>query len=77
MENNEIMNLEAMDDMVVVDEKPGLGTGAAMLIGAGIAVAVGATVKLVKTGIAAFRAKKAAREAAEAQEVEDYEVIDK
>lgn len=63
MENNEIMNyeeIEIMDD-IVAEEKPGIGTGAAMLIGAGLAFAVSAGVKLVKKGIAAYKAKKELR----------------
>ena len=61
MENNELMNMEeieVMDDVVVAEEKTGISTGAAMLIGAGLTVAVSAAVKLVKKGIAAYKAKK-------------------
>lgn len=61
MENNEIMNyedIEMMDDAVMAEEKTGIGTGAAMLIGAGLTLAVSGAVKLVKKGIAAYKAKK-------------------
>ena len=67
MENNEIMNYEefgVMEDEVVAEESTGIGTGVAMLIGAGLTLAVGAGVKLVKKGIAAIKAKKEAKEAA-------------
>ena len=63
MENNEIMNyeeIEIMDD-VVAEEKTGVSTGVAMLIGAGLTLAVSAGVKLVKKGIAAYKAKKELR----------------
>ena len=58
---NEIMNyedIEIMDGEIVEEGKSGIGTGVAMLIGAGLAFAFGAGVKLVKKGIAAYRAKK-------------------
>lgn len=60
MENNEIMINEEYEvvDGVVVDENSGMGTGVAMLIGAGLAVAVGAVVGLGKKLIANFKAKK-------------------
>lgn len=64
MENNEIMNyedIEMMDDVIVEDGKSGMGTGVAMLLGAGLTLAIGAGVKLVKKGIAAYKAKKEAR----------------
>lgn len=78
MENNEIMNyenIEVIDADVVTDEKTGLGTGVAMLIGAGLTLAVGAGVKLVKKGIAAYKAKKALKQADEDvyEDVEDME----
>ena len=61
---NEIMNFEETEIMEgeIVDEGgSGMGTGVAMLIGAGIACAIGAGVKLVKKGIAAYKAKKEAK----------------
>lgn len=60
MENNEIMNYEVLEGEIVTDEKPGLGTGAAMLIGAGVTLAVTAGIKLVKNIIAGVKAKKEA-----------------
>ena len=64
MENNEIMNYEeteVMDDVVVAEEGSGMSTGVAMLIGAGLTLAVGAGVKLVKKGVAWYKAKKELR----------------
>ena len=61
---NEIMNFEAdeiMEDEIMTDEGSGIGTGVAMLIGAGIACAIGAGVKLVKKGVAAYKAKQEAK----------------
>ena len=75
MENNELMTMEEteiMDEVVVAEEKSGIGTGAAMLIGAGLTLAVTAGVKLVKKGIKAIKAKKEAKKAAEDYvEIED------
>ena len=74
MENNEIMindEFDMVDDHIVADDGDGLGTGMAMLIGAGLAFAVGAAVNLGKKGIdkiKAHRAKKKADEAAPAEE---------
>lgn len=61
MENNEIMNFEAvdvMDDMIMEGEGTGISTGGAMLIGAGLTLAIGAGVKLVKNLWARHKAKK-------------------
>lgn len=58
---NEIMNyeeIEAVDGEIEAGESTGMSTGVAMLIGAGLTCAVGAAVKLVKKGIAAYKAKK-------------------
>ena len=66
MENNEIMNyeeIEVMDDAVMADEHSGIGTGVALLNGAGLTLAVGAGVKLAKKGIAALKAKKEQKQA--------------
>lgn len=63
---NELMTMEEneiMDDAVVAEEKSGIGTGAAMLIGAGLTLAVTACVKLAKKGIKAIKAKKEAKNA--------------
>ena len=64
MENNEMVVFEEIEDVndFETSEKTGVGTGVAMLIGAGLTLAVGAGVKLVKKGIAAYKAKKALRE---------------
>lgn len=64
MENNEIMNyeeIEVMDDAVMADEDTGMATGIAMLIGAGLTLAVGAGVKFGKKAYAAYKAKKELR----------------
>ena len=64
MENNELMNveeIEVMDDVVVAEEKSGIGTGGAMLIGAGLVLAVSAGIKLVKKKLADRKAKKELR----------------
>ena len=59
---NEIMNYEeeAMEPEVEVEteEKSGMGTGAAMLLGAGLTLAVGAMVKLGKKLVEKCKAKK-------------------
>ena len=60
---NEIMNYEEeiLDTTVETEEKSGMSTGVAMLIGAGLAFAGTAIVKLVKKGIDAVKAKKELR----------------
>lgn len=74
MENNEIMNveneIEVVDDVVVADEKTGISTGCAMLIGAGLTLAASAGVKLVRKFIANRKAKK------ELKKLEDESVIE-
>ena len=51
-----------MDDTIEVEsEDTGMSTGVAMLIGAGVTLAVGAAVKFGKKGIAAIKAKRALR----------------
>ena len=59
---NEIMNYEeeAMEPEVEVEteEKSGMGTGAAMLLGAGLTLAVGAMVKFGKKLVEKCKAKK-------------------
>ena len=61
MENNEIVmeEIEFVDDAVMADEKTGVSTGVAMLIGAGLTFVVGAGVKLAKKAYTAYKAKKA------------------
>lgn len=79
MENNEIMNyeeIEVMDDEIVADGGSSVGTGVAMLIGAGLALAVGAGAKLVKKGIAAYKAKKELRQPDKEIIVEPEEVAE-
>ena len=61
MENNEIMNyedIEVMDDEIVAEEKTGMSTGTAMLIGAGLTLAVTAGVKMAKKAWAKYKAHK-------------------
>ena len=73
MEDN-IMNEEVMDtNMDTIDmesEDTGMSTGVAILIGAGITLAVGAAVKLGKKGIRYIKAKKALRKPEEGSEIE-------
>ena len=68
---NEIMNYEEMEVIEVepgLEEKSGMSTGTAMLIGAGLTLAVTAGVKLVKKGIAWAKAKLAEKKADEAED---------
>lgn len=69
-----IMNEEVMDtNMDPIDMEPedtGMSTGVAILIGAGIILAVGAAVKLGKKGINCIKAKKALRKPEEGSEIE-------
>lgn len=69
-----IMNEEVMDtNMDTIDmesEDTGMSTGVAILIGAGITLAVGAAVKLGKKGINYIKAKKALRKPEEGSEIE-------
>ena len=62
MENNEIMNegFEMVED-VVMDNNTGFGTGKAMLIGAGLTIAVCAGIKLAKKAYQNYKAKKELR----------------
>lgn len=53
--------VELMVEDVVADGGKSLGTGAAILIGVGLACAVGVGVKLVKKGVEAIKAKKELR----------------
>jgi hypothetical protein len=65
MENNEIMITEVfenMGDTIVADEESGIGTGMAVLIGAGLALAVGGAVKAGKWAFAKLKAKKELRQ---------------
>lgn len=73
---NEIMDYEeeVMDPEVEIDEteteRSGMGTGAAMLLGAGLTIATGAVIKLGKKLYAACKAKKEQRKAHE-EDLED------
>ena len=62
MENNEIMineEFDMVDDHIVADDGKGMGTGMAMLIGAGLAFAVGGAVKAGKWAIGKIKASRA------------------
>ena len=63
MDSNEIMNNEEIEvtDEPIVAGGNNLSTGAAMLIGAGLAFVVGAGVKLGKKAVTAIKAKIAAK----------------
>lgn len=69
MNEEEVMDTE-MDAIDMEPEDTGMSTGVAMLIGAGITLAVGAAVKLGKKGIDYIKAKKALRKPEEGSEVE-------
>lgn len=79
MENNEIMKYEEteiVDDVVVAEEKPGMGTGTKLLITAGV-IAVGATViKAAKNWWAKRKAKKELPQPDDEIEVEYEELED-
>ena len=69
MNEEEVMDTE-MDTIDMEPEDTGMSTGVAMLIGAGITLAVGAAVKFGKKGVDYIKAKKALRKPAEGSEVE-------
>ena len=69
MNEEEVMDTE-MDTIDMEPEDTGMSTGVAILIGAGITLAVGAAVKLGKKGINYIKAKKALRKPEEGSEVE-------
>lgn len=76
---NEIMNIETevmeteFDAVELADENSGIGTGAAMLIGAGITAAGIAVVKLGKKLWANYKAKKELRQPDDGEVVEPTE----
>lgn len=74
---NEIMNndeiMEEVEATKVETEGSGMGTGVAMLIGAGLAFAATAVVKLGKKAFAAHKTKK---ELQKSTESDDAELID-
>ena len=61
---NEIMNYEeeVMEPEIETEEKSGIGTGAAMLLGAGLTLAIGAIVKFGKKLVEKCKAKKLEKE---------------
>lgn len=71
---NEIMNndeiMEEVEATEVETEGSGIGTGMAMLIGAGLAFASTAVVKLGKKAVAAYKTKKELRKSTESDDVE-------
>lgn len=79
MENNEIMNFdeEATMDNIYVEETEdsgtGLGTGVAMLIGAGLTIAATATVKLGKKLWKRHKEKKELRQPGDGEVIEPSE----
>ena len=59
MENEELVNYEEMDPEVETEsEDSGMSTGVAMMIGAGLAVAATAAIKLGKKIISKIKTKK-------------------
>lgn len=78
MKNNEIMNegIENVMEDVVANESTGVSTGVAIAIGVGIACAIGVGVKLMKKGIAAYKAKKELRKPDTEVYVDDKDVED-
>lgn len=77
MENNEIMineEIEVLDNHIVEDDGNGIGTGMAMLIGAGLAFAVGGAVKLGKIVCAKIKAKKELKQPDKEVLVEDEDL---
>lgn len=79
---NEIMNydetaieeVENDNDEVEVKDS-GISTGVAMLIGAGLTIAIGGLIKLGKKLVNKYKAKKAEQKT-EAESDEDYEEVD-
>ena len=77
MDNNEIMineEIEVMDDHIVADDGNGIGTGMAMLIGAGLAFAVGGAVKAGKWVYAKIKANKELKKPDMKVQVEDEDI---
>lgn len=73
MENNimfEETNYNEVMPEVETTEESGMGTGLAMLIGAGVVAAGAAVVKLTKIGIAKWKAYKELRKPAEEEPIE-------
>lgn len=77
MENNEITKVvedETQIEDIVVREDSGIGTGAAIAIGACLACAVGAAVKGAQWLIGRFKAKKELRAPENEIEVTDEDI---
>lgn len=77
MENNEIMEMNETMDVEVIDmeeERSGLSTGGAMLIGAALTAAAVAVVKLGKKAWAKYKAHKELRLADHDIEVTDEDI---
>lgn len=76
---NEIMNYEEEvmepETFEMEPESSGMGTGVAMLIGAGLTAATVAVVKLGKKAFAAYKAKKELRQPDEVVEVTDEDFM--
>jgi hypothetical protein len=74
---NEVMNYdETMEEVEATEmetEGSGMGTGVAMLIGAGLTIATGAVIKLGKKAIVAYKTKKEQRKTAEVDDTEPSE----
>lgn len=84
MENNEVMNYgETMEMDPEVEtfetdaEESEMGTGVAMLIGAGLAFATTAIVKLGKKAYATYKTKKGLRKSTEEETEDETESADK
>ena len=71
---NEVMNYdETMEEIEATEmdtEGSGMGTGVAMLIGAGLTIATGAVIKLGKKAFAAYKTKKELRETTECDDTD-------
>lgn len=79
MENNEIMineEFDVMDDTIVAEDGNGVGTGVAMLIGAGLAFAVGGAVKLGKKAYAKWKEHKELKKPETEVQVDEADVAD-
>ena len=81
---NESMNIMDYDENTAIEEvnndeteevqdSSGISTGVAMLIGVGLTIATGGLIKLGKKLVNKYKAKQ---EAQQADESEDYEVVD-
>ena len=79
MENNEIMEMNETMDVEVIDmeeERSGLSTGGAMLIGAALTAATVAVVKLGKKAWAKYKAHKELRKPDHEIEVTDEDIAE-